>query len=461
MNLEAKGLHFAYHAGNPVLKDISLAVQSDQILYVLGPNGCGKSTLLSCLSGIRRPDRGSIRLDDVDLFSIPPEDRARKIGLIPQTHVPAFAYTVRDMVLMGRAPHLGLFDSPRRADYEIADQSLKSVQLADLWDRPYTELSGGERQLVMIARGLAQQCPIMLMDEPDAHLDPRNQHRVLELIAQLSGQGVSFVIASHSPNNALFYADRVLLMKDGASLAYGKAADILTEPLLSTAYDLDMAVIGDEDEGIPVPRAIIPRRPTYSRMEPGDIDQPETNLAKVFAGGRESPQLIIVTGQSGSGKSTWCKELARRAAEKGLSVGGVLSPAVFENGEKTGIDLIDLSDGTRRRLADRRQGSSSKVTTPRWQFDEAALDWGNTILGNLPSTDLVIIDELGPLEFVRGMGLQNGLRVVDEGGHRVTCVVVRPSLLSDARKRWPHGLVMDVGDGRQQKRSAVRPIFDE
>ncbi|MBN1120838.1 MAG: ATP-binding cassette domain-containing protein [Anaerolineae bacterium] len=453
MNLEANGLCFAYHTGKPVLKDISLAVQPDQILYVLGPNGCGKSTLLSCLSGIRKPDQGSILLDGIDLFSIAPEDRARKIGLIPQTHVPAFAYTVRDMVLMGRAPHLGLFDSPRRADYEIADQSLESVQLSHLRDRPYTELSGGERQLVMIARGLAQQCPIMLMDEPDAHLDPQNQHRVLELVAQLSGQGVSFVIASHSPNNALFYADRVLLMKDGASLAYGKVSDILTEPLLSTAYELDMAVIGDVDEGIPVPRAIVPRRPTYSRMEPDDIERLETNLAKVFADGQESPQLIIVTGQSGSGKSTWCKELSLRAKGIGLSIGGILSPAVFENGEKTGIDLINLADGSHRRLAGQRQGTSSGVTTPRWQFDEATLDWGNIILGNLPPTDLVIIDELGPLEFRRGMGLQNGLRVIDERAHPVMCVVVRPSLLSDARKRWPHGLVMDVsgkpGDGRK------------
>jgi len=453
MNLEATGLHFAYHAGKPVLKDISLAVQPDQILYVLGPNGCGKSTLLACLSGIRKPAQGSIRLGGIDLFGIPPEDRAKKIGLIPQTHIPAFAYTVREMVLMGRAPHLGLFDSPRRADYEIADQALESVQLTHLRDRPYTELSGGERQLVMIARGLAQQCPIMLMDEPDAHLDPQNQHRVLELVAQLSGQDVSFVIASHSPNNALFYADRVLLMKEGTSLAYGKAADILTEPLLSAAYDLDMAVIGEQDEEIHIPRAIIPRRPTYSRMEPGDIERPGTNLAKVFADSRESPQLIIVTGQSGSGKSMWCKELPLRAREKGLSVGGILSPAVFQNGEKTGIDLIDLSDGSRRRLAEQRRGVSSRVTTPRWQFDENVLDWGNAILGNLPPTDLVIIDELGPLEFLRGMGLQNGLKVVDERAHRVICVVVRPSLLSDARKRWPHGLVMDVsgkpGDGKK------------
>jgi iron complex transport system ATP-binding protein len=452
MNLEATDLRFAYHTGKPVLKGISLSVQPDQILYVLGPNGCGKSTLLSCLSGIRKPDRGSIWLDGVDLFDISPEDRARKIGLIPQTHVPAFAYSVRDMVLMGRAPHLGLFDSPRRADYEIADQSLESVQLTHLRDRPYTELSGGERQLVMIARGLAQQCPILLMDEPDAHLDPKNQHRVLELVAQLSGQGVSFVIASHSPNNALFYADRVLLMKEGTSLAYGKAADILTEPLLSTAYELDMAVIGEHDEDMHIPRAIIPRRPTYSRMEPGDIDRPETNLAKVFASGRESPQLIIVTGPSGSGKSTWCKELSRRAAGKGLSVRGILSPAVFENGGKIGIDLIDLSDGSRRRLAEQRRGASSGVTTPRWQFDEGTLDWGNAILGNLPPADLVIIDELGPLEFLRGMGLQNGLKVVDERAQPTICVVVRPSLVSDARKRWPHGLVMDVsgkpGDGK-------------
>jgi len=157
---------------------------------------------------------------------------------------------------MGRAPHLGLFAAPSRADYEIAEAALESVGLADYRERPYTQLSGGERQLVLIARGLAQQCRILLMDEPDAHLDLNNQQRVMERVVRLAANGLAFIITSHVPNNALNYADRVLLMKRGAALACGAPADILTEQLLSAAYELPIDVIRDGE----LPRAILPRR---------------------------------------------------------------------------------------------------------------------------------------------------------------------------------------------------------
>jgi iron complex transport system ATP-binding protein len=150
--------------------------------------------------------------------------------------------------------------APRRADHAIADDALESIGLAHLADRPYTELSGGERQLVMVARGLAQQARLLLLDEPDAHLDPKNQHRVLELVVRLARQGLAFIVSSHAPNNALLYADRVLVMKQGRMLALGSAAEVLTAPLLSAAYDMDTEVIYGENGQSHVPRAILPRR---------------------------------------------------------------------------------------------------------------------------------------------------------------------------------------------------------
>ncbi len=254
--LEAENLHYAYTSEQPALRGVSLQLGAGTILYLLGRNGCGKTTLMNCLSGVLKPQRGYVRLCGRDLSSYTPAERARLIGLIPQLHTPAFNYNVREIVLMGRAPHLSLLATPSRTDYEIADAALESVGLADYRARPYTQLSGGERQLVLIARGLAQQCRILLMDEPDAHLDLNNQLRVMERVARLAAEGLSFIVTSHLPNNALMYAHRILLMKRGMALACGDAAEVLSEGLLSAAYELPIEVIWEGER----PRAILPRR---------------------------------------------------------------------------------------------------------------------------------------------------------------------------------------------------------
>jgi iron complex transport system ATP-binding protein len=252
--LHAQNVTFAYD--EPVLQDISLEIHQGEVVFLLGRNGCGKTTLMRCLSGILRPQSGLIQFNERDIQSIPPAERARRIGLIPQIHSPAFAYTVHDIVLMGRAPHLRLFDKPGKTDHHAADAALDRIGMLDLRDRPYTQLSGGQRQMVMIARGLAQQCNILLMDELDAHLDPRNQHLVMNIVRGLAQDNLTFVISSHTPNHALAYADRVLLMNKGQLLATGVPSDTLTETLLSEAYATDMEIIYQDA----VPRAMLPRR---------------------------------------------------------------------------------------------------------------------------------------------------------------------------------------------------------
>ncbi len=258
--LEATDITHAYTPGLPVLRGISLRLERGTILYLLGRNGCGKTTLMQCLSGVLKPDGGAVTLDGQDILSYTPTERAQHIGLIPQLHTPAFAYTVREMILMGRAPHLGLFGAPGKTDYAIADDALASVGLAHYRDRPYTQLSGGERQLVLIARGLAQKCRILLMDEPDAHLDLNNQQRVMEIVQQLAAEGLSFIVTSHVPNNALVYAHRVLLMKAGRVLSSGEPAQTLTDALLSDAYEIDTEVIYETMGDTRVARAILPRK---------------------------------------------------------------------------------------------------------------------------------------------------------------------------------------------------------
>ncbi len=186
MELSVERLGFSFRPGQPVLADVSFAVGEDAVVYILGHNGCGKSTLFNCLAGIYAPQAGQILLDGQDIARWPHRRRALWIGLVPQNHAAAFPYSVREMVLMGRAPHLGPFDTPGREDYRRAEEAVSAVGLTGLIDRSYNELSGGERRLVMVARGLAQDSNLLLLDEPDAYLDPRNQHIVQETIVQLA-----------------------------------------------------------------------------------------------------------------------------------------------------------------------------------------------------------------------------------------------------------------------------------
>ena len=450
--LEARHISYAYKDGRPVLHDISVGLERGKILYLLGHNGSGKTTLLSCLSGILRPTQGSVLLDETDIRHITPAERARRIGLIPQLHVPVFAYTVREMVLMGRAPHLGLFGAPSQQDHEVADEALARVGLADFRERVYTELSGGERQLVMIARGLAQQCDYLLMDEPDAHLDPSNQHHVLEIVAGLAQQRLSFVIASHAPNSALMYADHVVLMRQGRMLAQGSAHDTLTEAMLTQAYGMDTEVIYKSRNGQRAPRAIVPRRRAALEdaeiisLKPSSLGTPGSPLEAIFEAGAAEPQILLVTGESGSGKSAWCADLIMQVQRRGQNVAGLLSPAVVKSGSKIGIDLVDLASGQRRRLAQRRDASVTDVMTDMWAFDIETVQWASALLEQMPACDLLVVDELGPLEFRHNKGFVGAFSLIDRRQYRVACVVVRPSLLPDALERWPDAYIVDVDD---------------
>jgi len=440
MLLEASNISYAYLPGKTVLHDVSLQLNAGETLYILGKNGCGKTTLLSCLAGLLKPNTGRVYLDGTRIEDFSAAERAKRIGLIPQMHTPAFAYTVRQMVMMGRAPHLPWLGSPTEKDHLIVEEALEQVGLIDLQDRPYTEVSGGEQQLVLIARGLAQKCPILLMDEPTAHLDLSNQHRVMEIVHQLGQQGLSFIISSHEPNDALAYADNVLLLSGGWVTEVGEPQEVLTEPLMSAVYGIQTEVIYQNENGVKKARAVLPRQPLA--VKPDSLHEEDSFLNMVFQNRKEKPQIILVTGLSGSGKTSWCKQMIKEAAASVYSVEGILSPGIFESGRKTGIEVVDLVSGERKRLARLREEGQGEISTPRWVFDPDVLVWGNQRLQNSAESDLLIIDELGPLEFLRNKGLLAGLERLDQGQFEVACVVVRSSLLPKALQRWPNAVVV-------------------
>ena len=255
MKLAAQSISYAYTEGIDVLRELSLHVESAEVLFLLGANGSGKTTLIECLSGIRAPRNGQVLIDGQRLDRLSPNERARRIGLVPQIHEPVFSFTVADIVLMGRAPHLGLFSRPSRHDLVEVRKALESVGLWSLRRRPYTQTSGGERQLALIARGLAQGATCLLMDEPAAHLDPHHQHEVFRVVQRLSAEGFAFVITSHHPNNALLYATSVLLLIDGAAVIQAPPDQAITEGNLEAVYGLPFELVRGHNGS----RAVLPR----------------------------------------------------------------------------------------------------------------------------------------------------------------------------------------------------------
>jgi iron complex transport system ATP-binding protein len=237
--LAAEHLNFGY-PGRRVGGGVSLGVKAGEVLALLGPNGGGKTTLLKTLIGLLKPQGGRVLLEGMPLTEFPVSERARRIGYVPQAHAGAFAFTVRDVVLMGRTAHQGLFASPSEADRALAQVKLAELGIAHLGGQPYTMISGGERQLVLIARALAQAPRVIVLDEPTASLDFGNQGKVLRQIAELRGRGLAVLFTTHDPNHALRHADRVALLAQGSLLAEGPPAKILTASNLAELYGAEI-----------------------------------------------------------------------------------------------------------------------------------------------------------------------------------------------------------------------------
>ena len=214
-----------------------------EVFCILGPNGTGKSTLLRCLCNLYRLNSGRITVDGHDIVSMNQAMLARKIGFIPQIHTPTFPYSVLDVVLMGRAPHLNMLAMPSEKDYRIAEDAIKTVNIEYIRDMPYTELSGGQMQMVLFARVLAQEPEILLLDEPTSHLDVANQIHTIEIVKKLADKGLSLIMTSHFPDHAFISSNKVGIMKGGSFIAMGNADDVITEENLKKAYGADIKVV--------------------------------------------------------------------------------------------------------------------------------------------------------------------------------------------------------------------------
>ncbi len=241
--LEVSGATFSYDGKRNIFNDISFTVDKGEVFCILGPNGTGKSTLLRCLCNLYKLSNGRITVDGHDIVSMNQAMLARKIGFIPQIHTPTFPYSVLDVVLMGRAPHLNMLAMPSEKDYRIAEDAIKTVNIEYIRDMPYTELSGGQMQMVLFARVLAQEPEILLLDEPTSHLDVANQIHTIEIVKKLADKGLSLIMTSHFPDHAFISSNKVGIMKGGSFIAMGNADDVITEENLKKAYGADIKVV--------------------------------------------------------------------------------------------------------------------------------------------------------------------------------------------------------------------------
>jgi len=250
MGYRVDNISFTYPSGTkPVLREVSLSVEQGEVVVLLGPNGAGKTTLLLCMMNLLKPSKGEIFIDEDNIKALHPRALAGKVAYVPQSHEPAFDYSVLEFVLMGRAPKYGVFGRPDRMDETRCMEILEELGILHLASHSYIEISGGERQQVLIARALAQEPEILLFDEPTSHLDFGNQQRALTMIRRMAERGHGVLMTTHHPDHALMLGDKTALLYKEGELVEGLTHDIVTEERLNTVYDTELCLIEIEKLG--------------------------------------------------------------------------------------------------------------------------------------------------------------------------------------------------------------------
>jgi iron complex transport system ATP-binding protein len=241
MKIIIQDIEFSYN-GFPALTNVNNKFEKGDFVALVGPNGSGKSTLIKCLNGILKVQKGAVLIDDKSINSFTPKKLARKIAYVPQSENKKAVFNVFDIVLLGRKPYINW--KPTEHDLEVTAEILKILHLEHIAMKDFNKLSGGQQQSVYIARALAQEPEILLLDEPTANLDIKHQVEVLELLKTLSNKGITIIIAMHDINMAVRYASKIMMLKDGKVFAFGDM-ETVTEQNIEKLYDIKVKIIRD------------------------------------------------------------------------------------------------------------------------------------------------------------------------------------------------------------------------
>ena len=254
--LEVEDLHFAY-GDRRILRGLDLEARKGELVGLVGPNGSGKTTLLRLISGVLKPSQGRISIDGADMAGLKPGPRARLVSVVPQNPEVPLSFKVIDLVLMGRNPHLKLLQWESRDDLETARRAMELTDTLDLADRAVGSLSGGERQRTLVALALAQEAPLMLLDEPTASLDLAHQTGTMDLVRDVQRErGGTLVVAIHDLTLAAQYCDRLVMLAAGSSFAVGPPGEVLTRENISAVYGTEVFILPHPQGGTPV---VLPR----------------------------------------------------------------------------------------------------------------------------------------------------------------------------------------------------------
>jgi iron complex transport system ATP-binding protein len=256
--LKVEEIHARY-GDTKILEDICFSAKEGRLLGIIGPNGSGKTTLLKVISSIIKPEIGTVILDNFDIVRMKKRDIAKKMAVVPQESSTSFSFTAIEVVLMGRTPHLKRFETEDSKDFEIARRCMRMTDCLNLAERPIDELSGGELQKVIIARALAQEPKILLMDEPTSHLDIKNQIEILDLMKKLADDGLTVISVLHDINMAARYCDELILLKDGKIVSAGITEDVLTTKNIKNVFGISVSIKRDPLTGS-FSLSIIPER---------------------------------------------------------------------------------------------------------------------------------------------------------------------------------------------------------
>lgn len=242
LNYSVKNLSFQWDQARKVFSEVTFSLKKGEVLCIIGPNGTGKSTLLRCMINLLRPCAGDVYVHGEHISEIDRLTLARKIAFVPQGYDVTFPYSIMEYVLMGRAPFISPFSSPKKEDIQVALNAIKEVGISHLIHKHINEISGGEHQMALIARALAQNPEFLLLDEPTSHLDFGNQMQILDLIERLRNRGISIVMTSHYPDHAIIVSDLVAIMHNGGITSIGPVEEVITGESLKATYNIDVLV---------------------------------------------------------------------------------------------------------------------------------------------------------------------------------------------------------------------------